>query len=127
MQSCANYMAQQAAKRGRDVNLWIRAHGIEECVELIATLRYKLRMFGVLIDGPTDMSCNIEAVYKNAYTPESKLRKKHHSISYNMTRKAVANGACRISKEVTLTDLAELFTKVLPKHRREYNLNKFTY
>ena len=31
LQSCANYMAQQAAKRGRNVNLWIRVHGIEEC------------------------------------------------------------------------------------------------
>ena len=31
LQLCANYMAQQAAKRGRNVNLWIRAHGIEEC------------------------------------------------------------------------------------------------
>ena len=24
-------MAQQAAKRGQNVNLWIRVHGIEEC------------------------------------------------------------------------------------------------
>ena len=26
-----------------------------------------------------------------------------------------------------MTNLADLFTKVLPKPRREYNLNKFTY
>ena len=70
---------------------------------------------------------DIEAVYKNASTPESKLRKKHHSISYHMTRKAVASGACHIAKEDTLTNLADLFTKVLPKPRREYILNKFTY
>ena len=100
---------------------------LKNAVELITTLRYKLRMFGVLIGGPTDMFCNIEAVYNNAYTPESKLRKKHHSISYHMTRKAVASGACRIAKEDILTNLADLFTKVLSKHRQEYNLNKFTY
>ena len=100
---------------------------LKNVVEMIATLRYKLRMFGVLIYGPTDMFCDIEAVYKNAYTPESKLRKKHHSISHHMTRKAVASGACRIAKEDTLTNLADLFTKVLPKPRQEYSLNKFTY
>ena len=47
--------------------------------------------------------------------------------SNGMTRKAVAIGACRIAKEDILTNLADLFTKVLPKHRQEYNLNKFTY
>ena len=44
-----------------------------------------------------------------------------------MAREAVANGACRIAKEDTLTNLADLFTKVLPKPRQEYILNKFTY
>ena len=100
---------------------------LKNAVELIAALRYKLRMFGVPIDGPTDMFCDNEAVYKNASTPESQLRKKHHSISYHMAREAVASGACRIAKEDTLTNLADLFTKVLPKPRREYILNKFTY
>ena len=100
-------MAQQAAKQGRNVNLWIRVHGIEELVELIAALQYKLRMFGVPIDGPTDMFCDNEAVYKNASTPESQLRKKHHSISYNMVREAVASGSCCIAKEDTLTNLAD--------------------
>ena len=43
---------------------------LKNAVEMITALRYKLRMFGVPIDGPTDMFCDIEAVYKNAYTPE---------------------------------------------------------
>jgi hypothetical protein len=100
---------------------------MKNAVELIASLRYKLRMFGVPIDGATDMFCDNEAVYKNASTPESQLRKKHHSISYHMSREAVASGACRIAKEDTETNLADLFTKVLPKPRRELLLNKFTY
>ena len=56
-------------------------------------------MFGIPIDGPTDMFCDNEAVYKNASLPESQLRKKHHSISYHMSREAVASGAIRIAKE----------------------------
>ena len=56
--------------------------------------------------------CDNEAVYKNASTPESRLRKKHHSILYHMSREAVASGACRMVKEDTETNLSDLFTKV---------------
>ena len=65
-------------------------------------------------------------MYKNASTPESKLLKKHHSISYHMAREAVASGACHIAKEDTSTNLEYLFTKILPRPRQEYILNKFT-
>ena len=76
---------------------------------------------------PTDMFCDNEAVYKNASIPESQLRKKHHSIAYHMSREAVAGGSCRIAKEDTMTNLSDLFTKVLSRVRREFLLNKFTY
>ena len=59
---------------------------MKNAVELIAALRYNLRMFGVPIDGSTDMFCDNEAVYKNAYIPESQIRKKHHIITYQMSR-----------------------------------------
>ena len=66
---------------------------MKNSVELIAALRYKLMIFGVPIDVSTEILCDNEAVYKNASTPESHLRKKHHSISYHMIREAVASGA----------------------------------
>ena len=62
-------------------------------------------MFGVPIDGSTEILCDNEAVYKNASTPESQHRKKHHSILYHMKREAVASGACRMAKEDTETNL----------------------
>ena len=58
---------------------------MKNAVELIESLRYKLRMSGVPVDVPTDMFCDNEAVYKNAATPESQLKNKHHSISYHMS------------------------------------------
>ena len=70
---------------------------------------------------------NNEEVYKNASTPESQLRKKHHSISYHTIREAVASGACRMEKEDTETNLSDLFTKVIPKPRKELLLDSFTY
>ena len=87
---------------------------MKKSVELIAALRYKLRMFGVPIDRSSDIFCDTETVYKNASTPESKLRKKHHVILYHMRREVVASVACIMAKEDTETNLSDLFTKVLP-------------
>ena len=52
-------------------------------VELVIALRYKLRMFVVPLEGPTDMFCDSKSVFKNKYTPESVWYKKHHSIPYH--------------------------------------------
>ena len=84
-------------------------------------------MIGVPVDGPTDMFCDKEAVYKNSSTPESVLLKKHHSVAYHKCLEAVASGIFRIAKEDTDTNLADIFTKVLPSPRREPLLDMFTY
>ena len=39
-------------------------------------------MFGVPIEGPTNVFCDNMTVYKNASTPESTLRKKEDIIAY---------------------------------------------
>ena len=100
---------------------------MKNAVEMIEALRYKLRMFGVPIDGPTNIFCDNEAVYKNTSLPESTLKKKHHAISYHRCREAVAAGTVRVAKEGTKTNLSDLFTKLLPQPRREELLDKFTY
>ncbi len=51
-------------------------------VELIESLRYKLRMFGVPIDGPTNLYVDNESVVLNSTHPESTLKKKHNAIAY---------------------------------------------
>ena len=95
--------------------------------EMIEALRYKLRMFGVPIDGPANIFCDNEAVYKNTVAPESTLRKKHHSIAYHRCREAVAAGTVRVAKQGTDLNLSDLFTKVLTSRRREKLLQRFTY
>jgi hypothetical protein len=84
------------------------------CTEMIEGLRYKLRMFGIPIDGPTNVFCDNEAVVKNASVPESTLKKKHNAIAYHRVREAIAAGTIRISKEHTSTNVADIFTKLLP-------------
>ena len=80
-------------------------------VELIEALRYKLRMFGIPIEGATNVSCDNEAVTKNAIYPESTLKKKHNAIAYHRTREAVAAGTIRVTKEDDKTNLADVLTK----------------
>ena len=52
-------------------------------------------MFGVLIDGLTNVFCDNKAVYKNVVILELILKKKHHSIAYHRCHKAVAAGTVR--------------------------------
>jgi len=44
---------------------------MKNAIELIEALRYKLRMFGVPIDGATNIFCDNEAVTKNCSDPTS--------------------------------------------------------
>ena len=85
---------------------------LKNAIELVEALRYKLRMFGVPIEGPTNVYCDNEAVTKNCSIPELTLKKKHHSIAYHRNREAVAAGTVRVAKEDTETNLADLLTKI---------------
>ena len=96
-------------------------------VDLAIALRYKLRMFAVPIDGPTDMFCNNKAVYKNSSTPDPVLLKKHHSVTYHKCLEAIASGVCCIDKEDTETNIEDISNKVLPGTKRERLLDMFTY
>ena len=100
---------------------------MKTAVEKIESLRYKLRMFGVPLEGPTNVFCNNEAVFKNASQPDSTLKKKHTSICYHRCREAVACRMIRVAKEGTLTNLSDLFTKPLTHATRENLLDCFTY
>jgi hypothetical protein len=100
---------------------------MRQAIELIKSLRYKLRMFGIPFEGPTDIFCDNESVFKNVSRPESVLSKKQHSISYHATREAVASNVARVAKEGTTTNLSDLFTKTMNKPKREDLLGKFMY
>ena len=100
---------------------------MKQAIELIKAMCYKLRMFGVPIDGAANVYCDNEAVYKNTSIPESTLKKKHHSIAYHRCREAVASKTIRIAKQGTQKNLADIFTKVMTVARRAFLLERFTY
>ena len=84
-------------------------------------------MKNVIMQQTANMYCDNEAVYKNITVPTSVLSKKMHGISYHFCREAVASGTCRVAKEDTLTNLADLFTKVLGRVKRESLMDRFMY
>jgi hypothetical protein len=95
--------------------------------EMVEGLRYKLRMFGIPIDGPTDILCDNQSVVSNSSVPESTLNKKHNAICYHRVREACAAGTIRIAKEDTTTNLADIFTKPLPNPQRRFLLSRIVY
>ena len=86
--------------------------------ELIQGLRYKLRMFGVPIDGHAQIFCDNKSVVKNSTLVQSKLTKRHCSIAYHKVRESVAAGIIQVYYERSETNLADLLTKCIPRERR---------
>ena len=95
--------------------------------DMLVALRYKLRMFGVPIDGPADVYCDNQGVVLNVSKPESTLNKKHNAINYHAVREAVAAQILRVGKEDTEWNLADLMTKVLTVDRRKQLLGSILY
>jgi hypothetical protein len=80
--------------------------------ELVQGLRYKLRMMGIPIKGPTSVKCDNMSVVHNTTAPESILKKKSNAIPYHFVREAVAANVILISYETSETNLADILTKV---------------
>ena len=49
-------------------------------LEFVKSLCYKLRMFGITLDGPDNGFCDNELVFMNATFAESQPKNKHQSI-----------------------------------------------
>ena len=73
---------------------------MKNAIELIEALRYKLWMFGVSVDGATNIFCDNQALTWNCSDPTLTFKKKHHSIDYHRNREVVAAGThCRPSRQ----------------------------
>ena len=93
----------------------------------IVALRYKLRSFGIPVEGPARVHCDNQGVAKNTSIPESQLSKKHNAVNYHVVREAAAAGTLVVGKEDGTTNLADLLTKSLTGERRRFLLGFITY
>ena len=87
-------------------------------VETLRGIRYKLRMMGVPVEGPSYIYGDNMSVIHNTTKPESQLKKKSNSICYHFVREAVAMRECLTSHIPTGRNVADLLTKVLFGRKR---------
>jgi len=81
------------------------------CTEMIEALAYKLRCFGVPVQGSSDILCDNQSVVTNSSVPTSVLNKRHNAICYHRIREAQAAGMIRVGWIEGEKNVADLFTK----------------
>jgi hypothetical protein len=96
-------------------------------IDQIEAIRYKLRMFGIPLEGCTSIFCDNESVVKNTTRSESTLGKKHLSIAYHRCREAVAASFVRIGHIAGEINPADILTKILPGPRLRKLLQRIFY
>ena len=84
------------------------------CLEAIESLCLKLRMFGIPVDGPTNVLCDNNSVVNNSQRPESVLSKKHLSICFHWVQEGVVDQVIWVGKIESQCNVADCFTKCLP-------------
>ena len=92
---------------------------LKQGVECLKGTRCKLRMMGVPIDGPTWIYGDNMSVIHNTSTPESTPKKKSNAICYHLVREAVAAKECLTCWVPTLSNWADLLTKILSGQKRQ--------
>jgi hypothetical protein len=92
--------------------------------ERIKALRYKLRMFGIPIEGPTNVLGDNESVVNSASKVDARLNKKHNAICFHTVREASAAKWIRVGWESTKSNIADIFTKMLDTAQRRFLLSR---
>ena len=93
---------------------------MKQCCEYLRGLRYKLRMMGILCDGPSHIYGDNQSVLANTTMPDSMLKKKSQSIVYHLVRKGSASGEWRTAYVNTHDNEADLLTKSLPNGEKRW-------
>ena len=60
---------------------------MKTAVEQIESLCYKLRMFGILIEDPTNVFCDNESVFKNTTIPDSTLKEETYKYLLSLVKR----------------------------------------
>ena len=81
--------------------------------EMMIEMRYKLRMLGVPVVGPSMMLGDNMSVIQNCSLPSSTLKKKHNAIAYHRVREATAAGVIRLAHVRSENNYSDILTKAL--------------
>ena len=87
-------------------------------VETLRGLRYKVRMMGIPLTGPSYIYGDNKSQVTNSSRPESTLKKKCNSICYHAIRESVAMGESLITHIKTDDNLSDFLTKTTSGAKR---------
>ena len=101
---------------------------MKQGIEALRGIRYKLRMMGVPLTGPSFVYGDNMSVIHNTQRPESTLKKKSNSICYHFVRESVAMRESLTGHIGTDENPGDIATKVLPGGRkRDHLVGKLLY
>jgi hypothetical protein len=100
---------------------------LKTAIDQIDALHYKLRMFGIPLDGPTKILCDNESVWRNSTHSESTLKQKHTSIAYHRCHEAEAAGYMQIGQIEGDRNPADILMKLIPVPRMRALLRQLFY
>ena len=84
---------------------------MKHSIKTLRGLRYKIRMMGIPLSGPTYIYGDNKSQVTNSSRPESTLKKKCNSICYQAIRESVAMGETLLTHIRTGENLADFLTK----------------
>jgi len=96
-------------------------------VEALRGIRYKLRMMGVPLSGPTYVYGDNMSVIHNTSRPESVLKKKSNSICYHSVHEAVASGELLTAHCNSNDNHSDMMTKVLYGQKKRTGVSRIMY
>ena len=100
---------------------------MKHCCEYLRGLRYKLRMMGIPVEGPSYIFGDNKSVLANSSVPDSMLQKKSNSIAYHFVREGCCYDEWRVTYINTLENIADLLTKPLGGEKRRYFIRQILH
>ena len=84
---------------------------LKAVMEIICGLRYKVRMMGIPIDELTHVMVDNMSMVTNTTRPESTLKKKSNSITYNFIRESAVAKEIKIQHVRTKENTSDMLSK----------------
>ena len=100
---------------------------MKQGIDALRGLRYKLRMMGISISGPSYIYGDNMSVINNTSRPESVLRKKSNSVCYHAFYESVAMGKSLVGNIPSKENIAGLLPKVLYGQKRRHLVSNILY
>eukprot|EP00978_Attheya_sp_CCMP212_P027634 scaffold93029_cov53-Attheya_sp.AAC.6 len=114
LKSCPSFLVSKRQNTVESSTFGSEFVTMKTAAEQIMAICYKLRMFGIPIDGPANVVCDNKAVVTNSSISTSMIKKKHLLICYHLVRSYCAAGGMRVTKENRKTNLFDILTKLMP-------------